>query len=434
MNEHPLFELIRGPVPGPRSLELAATLARFESRGVTYLAKDFPVFWQSASGALVTDVDDNRYIDLTSAFGVANTGHTNPYVGAAIADQAVRLVHGMGDVHPTEVRVQLLEKLASIAPAGLQKTFLCSTGAEAVEFALKTAYLKTHKPHVLAYENSYHGLSLGALSVSGIAKFREPFAPLVTTGTTWLPYPTAANGTPAALIEINEALARDPQIGAIILEPIQGRGGIIVPPPGFLAGVRTICDRAQIVMILDEIYTGFGRTGAMFACDIDGVVPDLMCVGKAIANGVPLSATIGRADVMDAWETSTGEALHTSTYLGNPLACAAALANIDEIQRLNLITTVRGRAQFLAERLFRLRKYTACIRDIRGLGYMWAIECTDPAIATTIVKQALGCGVILLQSGPTGSSITIAPPLTIEPSQIERAIGIVESIVENVKR
>ena len=433
MNENELFEAIRGPVPGPRSLELAASLARFESRGVTYLANDFPVFWQSASGALVTDVDDNRYIDLTSAFGVANTGHTNPYVAAAVADQAMRLMHGMGDVHPTEVRVQLLEKLAAITPAGLEKTFLCSTGAEAVEFALKTAYLKTKKPHAIAYENAYHGLSLGALSVTGIPKFREPFAPLVTTGTTWLPYPGAASGTPAALLAIDEALARDPQIGAIIIEPIQGRGGIIVPPPGFLAGVRAICDKAKIVMILDEIYTGFGRTGAMFACDLDGVVPDLMCLGKAIAGGVPLSATIGRVEVMDAWDTSSGEALHTSTYLGNPLACAAALANIDEIQRLNLVTTVRGRAQLLAGRLLRLRKYTACIRDIRGIGYMWAIECTDPAIATMLVKKALRRGVILLQSGPTGSSITIAPPLTIEQSQLERAIGIIENIVEAVK-
>ena len=434
MNDDDLFESISGPVPGPRSLELAQSLARFESRGVTYLAKDFPVFWESASGALITDVDGNRYIDLTAAFGVANTGHSNPYVAAAIADQAVRMIHGMGDVHPTEVRVQLLEKLAEITPAGLEKTFLCSTGAEAVEFALKTAFLKTKKPHTIAYHNAYHGLSLGALAVSGIAKFREPFAPLVTSGTTWLTYPTTATGTDAALREIEQALKNDAAIGAIILEPIQGRGGVIVPPAGFLAGVRAICDRTKIVMILDEIYTGFGRTGAMFACEHDDVVPDLMCIGKAIANGVPLSATVGRAAVMDAWEASTGEALHTSTYLGNPLACAAALANIYEIERYDLVHSVRARAQLLAGRLARLRQYTKSVREIRGLGYMWGIEFVDSAIAATVVTKALQRGVILLQSGPTGSSITIAPPLTIEQNQLERAIAICETIVAEIER
>ena len=341
-------------------------------------------------------------------------------------------MHGMGDVHPTEVRVQLLEKLAAIAPEGLEKTFLCSTGAEAVEFALKTAYLKTKKPHVIAYENAYHGLSLGALAVTGIPKFRQPFAPLVTDGTTWLPYPTAVSHREPALQAIRDALARDPQIGTIIIEPVQGRGGVLVPPSGFLAGVRAICDSAGTVLIFDEIYTGFGRTGAMFACEHEPVVPDLLCIGKAIAGGIPLSATIGRPAVMDAWATSTGEALHTSTYLGNPVACAAALSNIDEIERCDLVNSVRTRAQLLTERLVRLRAYTQRVREVRGIGYMWAIEFVDTATATLVVKRALQRGVILLQSGPTGSSITIAPPLTIEQSQLERAIGIVEEITREI--
>ena len=173
------FEALVTEIPGPRSRALAADLARYEAPGVTYLGPDFPVFWERASGALIVDVDGNRYLDLTSAFGVAATGHSNPRVVAAVTAQAARLVHGMGDVHPTEVRTRLLRRLAELAPGDLCKTYLATSGAEAVEFALKTALLATGKPRVLAYHGAYHGLSLGALEVVGIDKFRAPFAPLV---------------------------------------------------------------------------------------------------------------------------------------------------------------------------------------------------------------------------------------------------------------
>jgi len=186
------FEHLRTPVPGPRSLALQTLLERYESRGVTYLAPHYPVFWESAHGATVTDVDGNRYLDLTSAFGVANIGHTNPTVTAAIMQQATHLIHGMGDVHPTEVRARLLEVLARITPGNLQKTYLAAGGAEAIEFARKTAFLATGKPHTLAYTGAYHGLSLGTLDVIGIAKFRDPFAALLDARTTFLPFPNAA--------------------------------------------------------------------------------------------------------------------------------------------------------------------------------------------------------------------------------------------------
>ncbi|HEY6236919.1 MAG TPA: aspartate aminotransferase family protein, partial [Candidatus Elarobacter sp.] len=324
------FESIVTAVPGPRSRALASELAAYEAPGVTYLADDYPVFWESASGALVTDVDGNRYLDLTSAFGVAATGHTNPHVATAVADQAQRLMHGMGDVHPTELRTRLLARLAKLSPGDLRKTYLATSGAEAVEFALKTALLATGKPRVLAYHGAYHGLSLGALEVAGIDKFRAPFAPLVPGRATFLPYPGAGATVDGAIGAARTALGHDPAIGAVIVEPIQGRGGVIVPPRGFLGALRALCDERGLLLILDEIYTGFGRTGAMFACEHEAVVPDLLCVGKALGGGVPLSATIGTPRAMDAWPVSAGEALHTSTFLGNPLACAAALANLDE--------------------------------------------------------------------------------------------------------
>jgi 4-aminobutyrate aminotransferase-like enzyme len=426
------LESVVTAIPGPRSRALAAELARYEAPGVTYLAGDYPVFWERASGASVVDVDGNRYLDLTSAFGVAATGHTNPRVAAAIADQASRLIHGMGDVHPTEVRTRLLARLAALAPGALRKTYLATSGAEAVEFALKTALLESGRPHAIAYHGAYHGLSLGALEVGGIDKFRAPFAAIVAEHATFLPYPGGRDTVASALDALRDALARDPQVGAVILEPVQGRGGVIVPPAGFLRALRALCDERELVLILDEIYTGFGRTGAMFACEHEGIVPDLLCVGKALAGGVPLAATIGTARVMDAWPVSTGEALHTSTFLGNPLACAAALANLDELVRLDVVARVRSRAASLAERLHALASAPS-VRDVRGIGFLWAVEFERAEVANRVVVRGLARGVILLQSGPTGTSITIAPPLTIEDEQLDRALALFEQTIRETE-
>lgn len=426
------LEAIVTAIPGPRSRALAAELARYEAPGVTYLGADYPVFWERAAGALVTDVDGNRYLDLTSAFGVAATGHTNPRVAAAIAEQTGRLIHGMGDVHPTEVRTRLLARLAALAPGELSKTYLATSGAEAIEFALETALLATGKPHAIAYRGAYHGLSLGALEVGGIEKFRDPFAALVSSHATLLPYPGASDDAETAQSAARAALVRDPQIGAIVVEPIQGRGGVIVPPAGFLRGLRALCDERGLILIVDEIYTGFGRTGATFACQHDGVVPDLLCVGKALAGGVPLAATIGTPRVMDAWPVSAGEALHTSTFLGNPLACAAALANLDEMTRLDVVGSVRARAGALGARL-RLLGARAGVREVRGLGFLWALELADGALANRIVVRALARGLVLLQSGPTGTSVTIAPPLTIEDAQLDRALALLEQTIREME-
>ena len=423
------LEALVTEVPGPRSRALAAELAEYEAPGVTYLAADYPVFWESAAGALVTDVDGNRYLDLTSAFGVAATGHTNPHVANAVADQAQRLLHGMGDVHPTELRTQLLARLARLAPGDLRKSYLATSGAEAVEFALKTALLATGKPRVLAYHGAYHGLSLGALEVAGIDKFRAPFAPLVPARATFLPYPGADATVAGAIDAVRTALAHDPDIGAVILEPVQGRGGVIVPPHGFLRALRALCDERGVLLILDEIYTGFGRTGAMFACEHEGVVPDLLCVGKALAGGVPLSATIGTPRAMDAWPRSAGEAIHTSTFLGNPLACAAALANLDELERLDAIGRVRAREAALGTKLRELSS-RASVRAVRGVGFLWAVEFAHAAFANRVVVRGLARGVILLQSGATGTSITVAPPLTIGDAELARALELFAAAID----
>jgi 4-aminobutyrate aminotransferase-like enzyme len=425
------FERIVTAIPGPRSRALLEDVARYEARGVTYIAADYPVVWESGHGALVTDVDGNRYLDLTSAFGVAALGHTDPAVGAAIADQTARLVHGMGDVHPTDVKARLLAKLAAVAPGDCSRTFFGSSGGEAIEFALKTALLATGRPYVLAYHGAYHGLSLGALRVSGIPRFREPFAALLEQRTVWLPYPDATTPLGAALDSARAALAAQPRIGAIVVEPIQGRGGVIVPPDGFLAGLRALCDASGTVLVLDEIYTGFGRTGTMFACEREAVVPDILCLGKAIAGGVPFSAAIGRPAIVDAWPPSAGEALHTSTYLGNPLGCAAALAVLDAFERRPILAGVRAAEPGLRARLSAFAAIPA-VREIRGLGMLWAIEFRDAATANTVVRAGLQRGLILLQSGTEGTSITLAPPLVIAGDQLTRALDLLERVITEI--
>ncbi len=427
------FEAIVTRVPGPRSLELAATLARTETRGVTYLARDFPVFWKSADGALVCDVDDNRYIDCTAAFGVATTGHANPAVAHAIAEQASLLPHGMGDVHPTEAKTRLLERLAALAPLDEPKTFLCSTGGEAIEFALKTAYLAVGEPHVLAFEGGYHGLGYGALETCGIARFREPWRAQLRDTTTFavFPDPRRSRSAEQSLDSVAKALKKHATIGAVMVEPIQGRAGVIVPPDGFLPALRELCTRYGVLLILDEIYTGFGRTGTLFACEREGVRPDMLCVGKALGGGFPISATILCGDVANAWQPSTGEALHTSTYLGNPMGCAAALANLDEIARRDIPRLARERERSIGRALRALQEAHAAIVDVRGRGMLWAIEFTDASYATACAVRALARGLIVLQSGLGGEAITFAPPPVITEAQLERAFTLLHEVVRD---
>ncbi|GAC1307695.1 MAG: 4-aminobutyrate--2-oxoglutarate transaminase [Vulcanimicrobiaceae bacterium] len=427
------LESIVTQVPGPQSLALAASLRASETRGVTYLASDFPVFWDRASGALVTDVDGNRYIDATAAFGVATTGHANPAVAAAIAAQAARLPHGMGDVHPSATKARLLERLAALAPLPGARSFLCSSGAESVEFALKTALLVTGEPHVLAFVGGYHGLSYGTLEIGGISKFRAPWRRQLPQTTTFVRFPDARD--PRALERVlgavEKALRKDRRIGALVVEPIQGRAGVIVPPDGFLRGLRELCTRYDTVFVLDEIYTGFGRTGTMFACEREDVVPDILCVGKALAGGFPLSAAICRHEIADAWAVSTGEALHTSTFLGNPMGCAAALANLGEIERLDIPRVAREREPAMGRRLGAMRASNGEIVDARGRGMLWALEFRDPAFANACVLRALRAGLLLLQSGTRGEAITFAPPPVITDAQLERAFELLASVVRD---
>jgi 4-aminobutyrate aminotransferase-like enzyme len=417
-------------IPGPRSLALASRLRAHEERNLTFLADDFPVFWESAHGATVVDVDGNEYIDCSAAFGVVNAGHANPRVVRALDEQARRLVHGMGDVHPTEIRVRLLERLANVLPRGLTKTFLATSGSEAIEAALKSAMLVTGKTGFAAYRGGYHGLSFGALAVAGIERFREPFAAAIAGEPLLLDYPRedADKGYDRAAEEARDALRGRDDIAALVIEPIQGRGGCIVPSRGYLGALRSVCSELGIVLIVDEIYTGFGRTGQWFAVERDAIVPDIICIGKAMGSGVPISAAVGRDAIMDAWPISAGEALHTSTFLGNPLGCAAALATIDEIERLDLPARAARLGERLRGRLDALRA-NANVIDVRGRGLLCGIELRNGATAFAVVKAALSRGVIVVQCGADGATIAVTPPLVIEEPRLEFAIDILADVI-----
>jgi len=405
-------------VPGPRSRALAQRLAAVESRNVTCLEPG-PIFWERAAGANIWDVDENRYVDLTSAFGVANVGHAHPRVVEAVSDQADRLLHAMGDVHPAGVKVALLEELARRFPGGGGgRAVLGSSGSDAVECALKTALLATGRPGVVAFESGYHGLSFGALDTTWRPFFREPFAARL---------PGASVFARFGDIDDVRRAARDAAtpIGAVLVEPIQGRGGERIPPPGFLSALRALCDAEGWLLIVDEIYTGFGRTGRWFACEHEGVVPDLLCAGKGLASGMPLSACIGRSEVMDAWPASSGEALHTWTFLGHPAGCAAALASLAVIEEEKLVERAAETGALALAHLHARLDTAPGIADVRGRGLLIGVECNEPARARDACARALAGGVIVLTSGDRGEVVSITPPLSIEPEALENALEIV---------
>ena len=416
-----LFPCLVTPVPGPRSRELARRLRRVESPNITYLAPDFPVFWEEAKGCLVTDVDGNRFLDVTAAFGVASVGHSHPRVIAAVRAQAEKLLHGMGDVHPSEVKVRLCERVAELVPLPHPQVILGQNGGDAVEAALKTAMLATGRPGVLAFEGGYHGLTYGALDVTARADFRAPFQPQLGGFTRHLPY-----GCP---LEHVRAHLTDHTSGAVLAEPIQGRGGIVVPPLGWLRGLREVCSETNTLLILDEIFTGWGRTGDWFACDHEKVVPDILCVGKAMGGGLPISACVASADLMASWGESTGEALHTSTFLGNPVACAAALAALDVLEEEDLPGRALQRGAVFAGGLHALQsEFPEQIAGVRGRGLMLGLEFVSPSLALPLVPVALRAGLILLPAGD-GRVLEFVPPLVIEEEQIAWCLAVLQRLL-----
>lgn len=397
---------LRTSLPGPTSQGWIDRLALRECPAITArrarraaalgTASDDPIVWDEARGANVVDVDGNVLVDLTAGFGVASVGHRNPAVVAAGQAQLGRLPHAMGDAFPDPQRIRLLERLAALT--GLDRAILGSSGSDAVEAALKTARIATGRDRVVAFSASYHGLAYGVLATTGYKSgaFQAPFAGQLGAHVTRAPF-----GGPIPPLD---------GVGAVLVEPIQGRGGVRVPPAGWLAGLIDAAHAAGAVVIFDEIYTGFGRTGRWFAFqhpELAGRRPDLLCVGKGMAGGYPISACVGTAAVMDAWGASRGEAIHTQTFLGNPVGCAMALAAIDEVERMLPDIGPRGvwlRAQLEARGLV-----------VRGRGMLLGIELPDSlAVSRALLQQ----GYIALPAGEQAEVLALTPPLSITEAQL----------------
>lgn len=435
-----LPELIT-PVPGPESHRLAAELRKHESRNITYVSPCFPIFWKRAHGVNVWDVDGNRFLDLTSGFGVAGLGYTPEPVVSAAQEQLRELYHAMGDVHPSEGKVALLQTLSRLTfeswGTGAGKTILCNSGSEAVEAALKTAWMATGRRKVVAFEGSYHGLGYGSLTVTGRTDFRDPFRPQLSDWASFVPFPNAQTSSSETQIQLArqiEGLLQSNAYGAILVEPIQGRGGEIVPPDWFLPLLRQLADRYQTCLIFDEIYTGFYRTGVRFACDHWKTVPDLICLGKALTSGFPLSACIGRASWMDAWPESDGEALHTSTFLGNPLGCRMALASIDELENTAASLEIAPKGLHLENGLRLLAKNHSCFKSVRGKGFLYGMEVMDangnpdPARSGRLIETLLAEGILILSGGVHRNVLSFAPPFVITREEIDFALQKLERL------
>lgn len=448
-------------------------LRDYESQNVTFFEPDgsWPIVWKRARGVHVWDADGRKYLDLTAAFGVAAAGHANPRVVRAGQRQMAKLLHAMGDVHPHALKAQLAQELSRITferwpnkskdrrlksevPTG--KTIFCNSGFEAVEAALKTALLATGRRGVIAFEGAYHGLGYGALNTTHREHFRGPFRSQLGEFGHFLPFPTAADRRRregfhsehkkletrhfvssrelAALEGRIRSLFRRVKIGAILVEPIQARGGCNIPPLEFLPLLRRLCDEHGALLILDEIYTGFGRTGKWFACEHSGTAPDVICLGKALTGGFPLSACVGRANVMDAaWPASTGEAIHTSTFLGHPVGCAMALAQIGEIRRLRLCARSAQLGGLLISELSKVQSLKSeVIRRVRGAGLMVGLEMRkadgSPATAEVlrVIKAMLRHGFILLPEGEHGNVLSFTPPLTISEAELTRTVRVLQ--------
>lgn len=441
-----------------RTAQILQTLAEYESRNITYIDPDgsWPVVWERAAGVHVWDAEGRRYLDLTAAFGVAAAGHANPRVVNAGQMQMRRLLHAMGDVHPHALKGELARVLSRItferwtdaadktgAPhsSSTGKTIFCNSGFEAVEAALKTAILATGKPGIIAFEGGYHGLGYGALNATHREHFRRPFDRQLGRFGHFVPFPSQAGApgkTDAVLNKLAQLLKRE-EIGAVIVEPIQARGGINVPADDFLPRLAKLSSAHGALLILDEIYTGFGRTGRWFACEHSGVIPDIICLGKALTGGFPLAACVGNAELMDrAWPPSSGEAIHTSTFLGHPVGCAMALANIREIHAKRLVEGSAKLGTRLRELLGEAVSDIAIPQcRIRGRGLMAGVALADekgaPATEQSlqVIKEMLHRGFILLPEGECSSVISFTPPLTITERQLA---GAVKSLRDTIQR
>jgi 4-aminobutyrate aminotransferase len=423
---------LKTALPGPNAQALLERDQRFMSPSYT---RGYPLVVARGSGAVIEDVDGNLFLDFTAGIAVTSTGHCHPHVVAAIQDQAMKLLHMSGTDFYYEPQIDLAQRLAESAPGTSPKrVFFTNSGAEALEAALKLARWHTGRSRAIAFFGAFHGRTYGAMSLSGSkVVHRRGFAPLVPE-IHHAPFPRGCPGCHSAdecvcVAQIEETLlkrtAPADEVAAIFVEPIQGEGGYRVPPPGFLPALRKLCDRYGMLLVADEVQSGMGRTGKLWAVEHWGVEPDIICSAKGIASGMPLGAMIARDEVMD-WPSGS----HASTFGGNPVSCRAALATLDLLEA-EYIRNAAKRGEQLRDGLRQLQaEYPALLSDVRGLGLMTAVDLVkdgdpaqpDPALREDVIQTCFRHGLLLLGCGENG--IRFCPPLCITAEQVDMAVGL----------
>ena len=428
---------VRTDIPGPRSREI---LERKERVVAEPLSIYLPLVIAEAEGAIVTDVDGNSFVDFAGGVGCMNVGHSNPRVVEAAQEQIARFTHTDFTIVPYENYVALAERLVELVPiSGELRAAFFNSGAEAVENAVKFARSYTKRPAVVGFEGGFHGRTLLALTLTSKTHPYKaglgPFAPEVYR----VPFPNSYRGpdTETALAALEDAFrtrVAAEEVAAIILEPVQGESGFIVAPPDFVRGLRRICNEHGIVLVADEVQTGFCRTGKVFAMEHYDVEADLTTIAKSIAAGIPLSGVIGRAEIMDA----PGDSAVGGTYVGNPVAIAAAHAVLDTIEDEGLVDRADAIGETIRSRMESWKERFDCVGDVRGLGAMLAIEIVkdrdskepDADLATTIAEKALGRGLLLLKAGIHSNCIRVLVPLVITDEQLSEALGAWEEALD----
>ena len=430
---------LRTEVPGPRSREITD---RKERVVADPLGLYLPIVIAEGRGATVTDVDGNSFVDFTGGVGCLNVGHAHPRVVAAVQEQAARFFHTDFTIVPYEIYVEYAERLTAIAPfAGPCKAAFFNAGTEAVENAVKFARGYTRRPAVIGFEGAFHGRTLLSLTLTSKTHPYKaglgPFAPEVYR----VPFPDEYRGITArdALDALERALSTQvaaETVAAIVVEPILGEGGFTVAPTEFMEGLRAICDREGILLVVDEVQTGFGRTGRMFAIEHTGIEPDLMTLAKSIAAGIPLSAVVGKAEIMDSlWNNAVG-----GTYVGNPIALAAAVAVLDVFEEERLVERAQRIGETIRARMLAWQERFAAIGDVRGVGAMLAVEYVEdretkepaPGIASRVAEEAALRGLLLMTAGINSNCNRVLCPLVISDAELEAALAAWEEALEAV--